>query len=240
MDRKLARDLLARRRLYVWSVAGGLVGALFVVSTALDPATLTPTTRAAVRTTAEAYYPDLSWPRAASLVMFLYQGPYVLGLFGSIVGFTFASVLLHGWQFGSATTATGFDHDASTGTVAAILALVGVHGVVLAATAYLPTVAYLAVESRLVNPFGAWAALGPALVVACTLAGGLAVAVAGVLDGGAVRGAVALFAFVPPFAGLQLVHVAPTRPLWVGFVGVGAALAVFGVGGHRVLRRRAE
>lgn len=238
MNRKLTRDLLARRRLYVWSVAGGLVGALFVVSTALDPATLTPTTREAVRATAGAYYPDLSWPHAASLVMLLYQGPYLLGIFGSIVGFTFASVLLHGWQFGSVTTASDFDHDASAETVEAILALVSVHGVALTAAAYLPAVAYLAVESRPVNPFGVWAALGPVLVVACTLTGGLAVALAGVLDGGASRVAVALFAFVPPFAGLQLVTFAPTRHPSVGFLALSVGLAVFGVVGYRALRRR--
>lgn len=240
VDATLTRDLLARRRLYFWSVASGLVAAVFVVSTGFDPATLTPTTRDAVRATASAYYPDLAWPAAASLVMLLYQGPYLVGLLGSIVGFTFASVLLHGWQFGSVTAATDFDHDASTGTVASILALVAVHGVVLAAAAYLPAVLYVAAETRFVNPFGAWAALGPVLVVAFTLAGGLAIALAGVLDGAASRGAVALFGFVPPVAGLQLVHVAPTLPFWVGLAGTSAVLAAFGLVGWRVLRRRTE
>ncbi|WP_276282033.1 hypothetical protein [Halorussus caseinilyticus] len=240
MDEKLTRRLLARRRLYLWSVASGLVAALFVVSTGFDPGTLTPTTREAVRTTASAYYSGLAWPHAATLVMLVYHGPYLVGLFGSIVGFTFASVLLHGWQFGSITTATELEHDASTETVASILALVAVHGVVLTAAAYLPAVLYVAVEKELVNPFGAWVALGPVLVVGFTLAGGLAIALAGVLDGAASRGGVALFAFAPPLAGLQFAHAAPTRHPQIGLLGTSALLVAFSVVGWRALRRRTE
>ena len=240
MDVTLARNLLARRRLYAWSVATGFVGALFVISAALEPETLTPTTTGAVRATAAAYFPGRPWPLAAGLVVFLYQGPYLLGLFGSILGFAFASVLLHGWQFGSVSSAGDFEHDASTETVAAILGAVAVHGVVLTAAAYLPATLYFVAEARLFNPFGAWAALGPAIVVGCTVAAGLAVALVGVLGGGASKTGVALFAFVPAFAGMQYAHFAPTRPLRVGLLGVGAVLAAFCGAGWRALARRTD
>lgn len=240
MDVKLARNLLARRRLYFWPVATGLVAALFVISTGFDPGTLTATTREAVRRTASAFYPGLSWPHAATLVMLVYQGPYVVGLFGSILGFTLTSVLVHGWQFGSVTNSSDFEHGASRETVEAILAVVTVHGVALTLAAYVPAVLYVASEVEVANPFGAWVALGPVLVVGATVAGGLALAVAGVVEDAVARGAVALFAFVPPFAGLQYAHVAPTRHLRVGFLAVGAVLAAFGALGWRLLESRGE
>lgn len=238
MDEKLTRRLLTRWRLYVWSVGGGLVAALLVVSTAFDPGTLTPTTRRAVRATAAEFFPGLAWSHAAGLVMALYQGPYLVGLFGAIFGFSLASVLLHGWQLGSVTSASDFDHDADRETLEAILAAVGVHGVVLTAAASLPTLAFFAAEKAVVNPFGAWVALGPVVAVGCTLAGGFALAVAGLLDDGVARGGVALFAFVPPLAGLQVATFAPTRHLRFGLAGTGLLLAVFGLVGWRVVVRR--
>lgn len=240
MDSALTRRLTTRWRHYAWSVGVGLVAGAFAVSTALDPGTLTPTTRSAVRTTAATYYPELAWPHAASLVMLLVHGPYVTGLFASIFGFTLASVLLHGWQGFSATQTTSFDHDASLPTVESILAVVGVHSVVLAAAAYLPAVAFFAVESEFVNPFGAWAALGPVLVAGFGVAGALAGATAGVVEDGGVRGALAVVGLLLPLAGLQYAHVAPTRHPWVGFVGSTVALVAFAAICRRLLRRRAE
>lgn len=169
--------------------------------------------------------------------MLVYQGPYLVGLFGSILGFTLASALLHGWQFGSVANVSDFDHDASRGTIGGILA---VHGVVLTLAAYVPAVLYVASEMGLVARFGLWVALGPVLVVGATVAGGLAIAVAGVVEDAVARGAIALFAFVPPLAGLQYAHFAPTRHLRVGFLAVGAVLAAFGAVGWRLLESRAN
>ncbi|WP_276301266.1 hypothetical protein [Halorussus lipolyticus] len=238
MDETLTRRLVTRWRLYLWSVGGGLVAAGLVVSTAFDPGTLTPTTRTAVRATAGEFYPGLAWPHAAGLVMALYQGPYLVGLFGAILGFSLASVLVHGWQFGSVTTATELDHDADRATVESVLAVVGVHGVVLTTAASLPTLAFFTVQKSLVNPFGAWVVLGPVVAVGCALAGGLALVAAGLVGDAVARGAVALFAFAPPLAGIQVAHVAPTRHLRVGLAGTGLLLAVFGLVGWRLVVQR--
>lgn len=240
MDSALTRSLTTRWRHYLWSVGVGLVAAAFAVSAAVDPGTLTPTTRTAVRTTAETYYPGLAWPHAAGLVMLLYQGPYVAGIFGSILGFSFASVLLHGWQTWSVTETTSFDHDASLETVESILAAVGVHAVVLAATATVAPVAFFAIDATFVNPFGAWAALGPVLVAGFGVAGGLAAATAGAVEDGVGRGAIAVVGLLLPLAGLQYAHVAPARHPRIGFVGSAATLVAFAAVCWTLLRRRAE
>lgn len=240
MDTALTRSLTTRWRHYAWSVSVGLVAGAFAVSTAIDPGTLTPTTRSAVRTTAATYYPDLAWPNAAGLVMVLYHGPYVAGLFGAILCFGLASVFLHGWQAWSVTETTSFDHDASLPTVESILAVVGVHSVALAVAAYLPAVAFFAAEGSLVNPFGAWAALGPVLVVGFGIAGALAAATAGVVEDAVGRGAVAVAGLLLPLAGLQYAHTAPARHPRVGFVGSAVALVAFAVICRALLRRRVE
>lgn len=240
MDSALTRSLTTRWRHYLWSVGVGLVAAAFAVSAAVDPGMLTPTTRAAVRTTAETYYSGLAWPHAAGLVMLLYQGPYVAGLFGSILGFSFATVLLHGWQAWSVTETTSFDHEASLSTVESILAAVGVHAVVLAAAVYLPAVAFFAATESFVNPFGAWAALGPVLVAGFGVAGGLAAATAGVVEDGVGRGAIAVVGLLLPLAGLQYAHFAPARHPWVGFVGSAALLVAFAAICWMLLRWRTE
>jgi hypothetical protein len=240
MDSALTRRLTTRWRHYVWSVGVGLVAAGFAVSAAFEPGTLTATTRNAVRTTAAAYYPGLAWPHAAGLVMLLYHGPYVAGLFASILGFSLASILLHGWQAWSVTETTSFDHDASLETVESILAAVAAHAAVLAAAAYLPAVGFFAAIGDLVNPFGTWAALGPLLVAGFGVAGGLAAATAGVLKDGVGRGTIAIVGLLLPLAGLQYGHVTPARHPSVGFTGSAATLALFAGICWWLLRRRAE
>lgn len=238
MDAGLARRLTTRWRHYAWSLGAGVVAAAFAVSTALDPGTLTPTTQAAVRTTAEAFYPSLSWPHAAGLVMWLYHGPYVAGLLGAILGFSLGSVLLHGWQAWSVTETSSMDHDASLATIEAILAAITVHGVVLAAGASLLPMGWFATHGGVVNPFGAWVALGPALVVGFTVAGGLAVATVGAVEDGVLRGGIAVVGLLLPLAGLHYGHVAPANHPRVGLLGSAAALVAFGGGCWWLLRRR--
>lgn len=240
MDSTLTRRLTTRWRLYLWSVGIGLAAAAFAVSTVFDPGTLTPTTRAAVRTTAETYYPALPWPRAAGLVMFLYHGPYLTGLFGSIFGFCLVVVLLQGWQTGSITQTTSFSHNASVETVESVLSTVGVHAVVLAATASLSAVAFFVADGGLVNPFGWWAMLGSVLAAGFTVAGGLAGATSGFVEDSVGRGAIAVVGLLLPVAGLQYAHVAPTRHLREGVVGSAVALVVFSAICWTLFRRRAE
>lgn len=172
--------------------------------------------------------------------MLLYHGPYVAGLFAAIFGFSLSSVLLHGWQGFSVTQTTSFDHDASLETVESILVVVALHSVVIAAAAYLPPVAFFVADGGLVNPFGAWVALGPLLVAGFGVAGSLAAAAAGIVADGGVRGAIAVVRLLLPLAGLQYAHVAPTRHPGIGVVGSAAMLVAFAAICWMLLRRRAE
>lgn len=233
-ERVERRSPVAEPTPYAGSILAGAAAVALLLTG--GPSSLTPTTRAAVRETATAFLPAVEWPVAAKLVMVLYQGPYLIGLFGSIAGLLVA-VLIAGCPesvtFGTPDTSISLTPGMADDLLGALL----VHGVVVSLVAYLPILAYFRDPTSLLSPFGPAVLLGPLLVVAFTAWGGWAVAVAGAVDSEVLGTGLLLGAFAPPFVGIQVAHVWPTlHPGPVAGAHLAVLVVLLAVGRHVVSR----